>query len=128
MHVGCTLTLGPLLFNWSADRWADFYARIADEAPVDRVCLGEVVCSKRLPFYAERLPEAVERLQRGGKTVVLSSLALVTLPRERQLSADLVVEGSVEIEVNDLTVLRSAERGVGKECVRTSRFGWWPYH
>src|SRR3546814_1829516 len=111
MHVGCTLTLGPLLFNWSADRWADFYARIADEAPVDRVCLGEVVCSKRLPFYAERLPEAVERLQRGGKTVVLSSLALVTLPRERQLSADLVVEGSVEIEVNDLTVLAYLEPG-----------------
>lgn len=99
------LTLGPLLFNWTADRWSDFYARVADEAPVDRVCLGEVVCSKRLPFYADRLPRAVERLQRGGKTVVLSSLALVTLPRERQLSAELAADDALEIEVNDLTLL-----------------------
>lgn len=105
------LTLGPLLFNWPADRWADFYARIADEAPVDRVCLGEVVCSKRQPFYIDRLPEAVERLQRGGKTVVLSSLALVTLPRERQLCADLVAEGSLDVEVNDLTLLGWLEPG-----------------
>ncbi|HUI94161.1 MAG TPA: U32 family peptidase, partial [Xanthobacteraceae bacterium] len=36
------LTLGPVLFNWPADRWRDFYVRIADEAPVDRVCVGEV--------------------------------------------------------------------------------------
>jgi collagenase-like PrtC family protease len=100
-----TLTLGPLLFNWTADDWADFYARIADEAPVDRVCLGEVVCSKRLPFYIDRIPQAIERLQRAGKTVVLSSLALVTLKRERQMCADLALSSDVEIEVNDLTML-----------------------
>ena len=40
------LTLGPVLFNWSPDRLRDFYARIADEAEVDRVHLGEVVCGK----------------------------------------------------------------------------------
>ena len=107
----CRLTLGPLLFNWPADRWSDFYARIADEAPVDRVCLGEVVCSKRLPFYADRLPAAIERLQRGGKTVVLSSLALPTLPRERQLSAELVRDAELEVEVNDLTLLAYLEPG-----------------
>lgn len=100
-----TLTLGPLLFNWSADRWIDFYARIADEAPVDRVCLGEVVCSKRLPFYIDRIPGAIERLQRAGKTVLLSSLALVTLKRERQMCADLALSSDVEVEVNDLTML-----------------------
>ncbi|MEO3431415.1 U32 family peptidase [Pelagibius sp. CAU 1746] len=99
------LTLGPLLFNWPAERWSDFYARIADEAPVDRVCLGEVVCSKRLPFYAQRIPDAIERLQRAGKTVVLSSLALVTLAREQQLCADLAASDGMEVEVNDLTML-----------------------
>jgi collagenase-like PrtC family protease len=72
----CRLAFWPLLFSWLADRWSDFYARIADEAPVDRVCLGEVVCSRRLAFYGDRLPAAIERLQRSGKTVVLSSLAL----------------------------------------------------
>ena len=41
------LTLGPLQFNWSAEAFYDFYARIADEAPVDKVVIGELVCSKR---------------------------------------------------------------------------------
>lgn len=100
-----TLTLGPLLFNWTADQWTDFYARIADEAPVDRVCIGEVVCSKRLPFYVDRIPQAIERLERAGKVVVLSSLALVTLRRERNMCADLAASGDVELEVNDLTML-----------------------
>ncbi|PKP72072.1 MAG: U32 family peptidase [Alphaproteobacteria bacterium HGW-Alphaproteobacteria-5] len=106
-----TLTLGPLLFNWTAAQWSDFYARIADEAPVDRVCLGEVVCSKRLPFYIDRIPETIERLQRAGKTVVLSSLALVTLKRERQMCADLALDSGLEIEVNDLTMLAHLEPG-----------------
>lgn len=105
------LTLGPLLFNWPAERWSDFYARIADEAPVDRVCLGEVVCSKRLPFYADRIPAAVERLQRAGKTVVLSSLALITLARERRLAAELLAFGDLAVEVNDLTLLAWLESG-----------------
>ena len=100
-----TITLGPLLYNWPADRWSDFYARIADEAPVDRVCLGEVVCSKRLPFFVDRMPDAVERLQRAGKEVILSSLALVTLNRERQMCADLAANGGLEVEINDLTML-----------------------
>jgi collagenase-like PrtC family protease len=100
-----TLTLGPLLFNWTADRWSDFYARIADEAPVDCVHLGEVVCSKRLPFYIDRMPQAIERLRRADKRVVLSSLALVTLKRERQMCADLAASGDIEIEVNDVTML-----------------------
>ncbi|MCF8470374.1 MAG: U32 family peptidase [Parvibaculum sp.] len=106
-----TLTLGSLLFNWTPAQWSDFYARIADEAPVDRVCLGEVVCSKRLPFYIDRIPDTIERLQRAGKTVVLSSLALVTLKRERQMCADLALDSGLEIEVNDLTMLAHLEPG-----------------
>lgn len=106
-----SLTLGPLLFHWDRDTWRDFYSRIADEAPVDRVCLGEVVCSKRLPFYADLLPGTIERLERGGKTVVLSSLALITLDRERKLSAELAEGAPAEIEINDLTLLRHVREG-----------------
>ncbi|MDG2404096.1 MAG: U32 family peptidase, partial [Paracoccaceae bacterium] len=40
------LTLGPIAYHWSAEARRDFYARIADEAPVDEVYLGEVICSK----------------------------------------------------------------------------------
>jgi collagenase-like PrtC family protease len=98
------LTLGPLLFNWPADRYRDFYYRIADEAPVDRVSIGEVVCSKREPFLQECIPAVVERLERAGKQVVLSALALPTLEREVQHDRELAA-GGYTVEVNDASLL-----------------------
>ena len=79
------MTLGPLLFNWPARERREFYARIADEAPVDAVCLGEVVCGKRTPFFAADLPAMAERLRRAGKQVVWSTLALVVDGRDSEL-------------------------------------------
>ena len=99
------LTLGPLLFHWPADRKRDFYARIADEAPVDTVYLGEVVCSKRAPFFEPDIPGLVERLERGGKKVVLSSLCEVMVKRERDMIARFAETQSHEIEVNDASAL-----------------------
>src|SRR3546814_19118291 len=32
------------------------------------------------------------------------------------------------IEEQDLRLMRSEERRVGKECVSTCRYGWWTYH
>lgn len=98
---GPKLTLGPIPFHWPAERKLDFYARIADEAPVDTVYVGEVLCSKRAPFFVPHVPEVAERLRRGGKRVVLSSLAEVMLPRERQMTADLCADLDYEIEAND---------------------------
>lgn len=95
------LTLGPLAYHWSAEKKRDFYARIADEAPVGTVYLGEVICSKRAPFFERELPETIERLERGGKRVVLCSLAEVMLKRERQATADLADSDSHEIEINN---------------------------
>lgn len=46
----CELTLGPVLFNWTPEVWRDFYFRVANEAPVTIVYLGEVICSKRAPL------------------------------------------------------------------------------
>ncbi|MDJ1158212.1 U32 family peptidase [Chelatococcus sp. SYSU_G07232] len=99
------LTLGPVLFNWEAPVWRDFYFRIADEAPVDVVAVGEVVCSKRLPFFAEHLPVVVERLAQAGKTVLLSSLQLVTLERERRQTAGLAQSEDFLVEANDISCL-----------------------
>ncbi|UQR67830.1 U32 family peptidase [Bradyrhizobium sp. C-145] len=101
------LSLGPVLYNWAPDRWRDFYFRIADEAPVDVVSVGEVVCSKRSPFFAEHLPDVIERLQRAGKQVLLGSLILVSLRRERRQTEELCAADSALVEVNDLTCLRS---------------------
>ncbi len=101
-----TLTLGPLLFHWPAETLRDFYFRIADEAPVDHVCVGEVVCSRRQPLFQHVLADVVERLERGGKTVMFSSLALPTLDREVLMGADLAT-GEHMVEANDVSVLRS---------------------
>jgi collagenase-like PrtC family protease len=97
------LTLGPVLYNWQAANWRDFYFRIADEAPIDTVAIGEVVCSKRNPLFADLLPGVIERLVAGGKEVLLSSLALVSLDRERRQTADLAQTGNLMIEANDLS-------------------------
>lgn len=99
------LTLGPLRFNWPAERQRDFYFRIAEEAPVDVVYLGEVVCIKRAPFTAPIFPEVIERLVRAGKEVVLSTLALVSTDRELDMVRALVENGAHLVEANDLSAL-----------------------
>lgn len=100
------LTLGPVLYNWSPERWRDFYFKVADEAPVDRVVVGEVVCSKRAPFTEPHLPEVIERLKSAGKEVMVGSLVLVSLRRERKQTASLADIGAGLVEVNDLTCLK----------------------
>jgi len=99
------LTLGPVLFNWSPETWRDFYFRIADEAPVDTVAVGDIVCSKRSPFLADHLPDVVERLASAGKQVMLGSLILVSLPRERRQMADMAKAEDSFVEINDLSCL-----------------------
>jgi collagenase-like PrtC family protease len=98
------LTMGPVFFHWPPARLADFYRRIADEAPVDRVCLGEVVCGKRMPFSDPVWPELIERLEAAGKEVVLSTLAAPTTVRERRSIEDLCADERL-VEVNDVTAL-----------------------
>ena len=49
MTVKPEISLGPVLFNWQPEAWRDFYFRIADEAPVGTVYVGETICSKRAP-------------------------------------------------------------------------------
>lgn len=95
------LSLGPITYHWDEDQRRDFYARIADESPIDEVYLGEVICSKRSAFQQAQLPEIMERLERGGKTVILSSLAEVMLKRERKATSDLAELNSPEIEINN---------------------------
>ncbi|THV20170.1 ubiquinone anaerobic biosynthesis protein UbiV [Peteryoungia ipomoeae] len=99
------LTLGPVYYLWDGPKWRDFYFQIADEAPVERVILGETVCSKRQHFIEPHLAEVVERLEKAGKTVAFSSLALVTLERESRIVKDLIETSDHAIEVNDLSAI-----------------------
>lgn len=97
-----TLSLGPLLFNWDAEDKRDFYFRMADEAPLDTVYLGEVVCAKRAPFFDPHIPAVVERLRRGGKQVVHSTLALISGEREMEAVRALAEVPGMLIEANDI--------------------------
>jgi collagenase-like PrtC family protease len=98
------LALGPCFFNWPKDRLRDFYAAIADEAPVDRVYLGEVVCGKRAAFTDKLWPEVIERLERAGKKVVTSLLALPITSRDRWTTTE-KAKKAVHVEINDLGAL-----------------------
>lgn len=109
MRGRAAITLGPVLFNWQPELWRDFYARIAEEAPVDQVCLGEVVCSKRMPFFDGLIGHVIERLERAGKSVILSTLAMPTTSRERRLMRDLIAGFDQTIEANDVSTLSEVE-------------------
>ncbi|MGD0641468.1 MAG: U32 family peptidase [Roseiarcus sp.] len=99
------LTLGPILFNWKPERRRDFYYRIADEAPVECVYLGEAVCSKREPFFVDDLPAIAARLRAAGKQVVLSTLALVTTDAEMEAIRERC-RGELMIEANDVASIK----------------------
>ncbi|MCA1970155.1 MAG: U32 family peptidase, partial [Rhizobium sp.] len=85
-----SLTMGPVYYLWDGPKWRDFHFRIADESPFDTVVIGETVCSKRQHFIEPHLAEVTERLEAAGKTVVFSTLALVTLERESRQVRELV--------------------------------------
>lgn len=99
------LSLGPLLYNWPAEKKRDFYFRIADEAPIDIVYIGEVTCSKRTPFFSPYILEICQRLEEAGKEVVLSSLALIMSAKERKELRDLIADSPWPIEANDLSAI-----------------------
>ncbi|MCF8481582.1 MAG: U32 family peptidase [Rhodospirillum sp.] len=104
------LTIGPIQFFWTGEHWLRFYKELAGDPSVTRVVLGEVVCSKRQPFFQTLLPEVVDLLGAAGKDVVLTTLALITHDRERSQTRDLFALG-LEVEINDLSALSHVPEG-----------------
>ncbi len=105
MSDSAKLTLGPLLFNWPADQVSEFYSRIAELAPVDTVCLGEVICPKREPLMGETLAEAASELAAAGKEIVWSGYGLIADEKELAATRDLIDSCGGLVEVNDITAL-----------------------
>ncbi len=109
------LALGPLLYHWDAEKRRDFYFKIADEGPVDCVYLGEVICSKREPYFEDYFYQVADRLKSAGKQVVISTLGLVTSAREmndikKHASEDALVEAN---DVACLQALRGKPHVIG---------------
>ncbi len=99
------LTMGPVLFNWSPEKWRDFYFRVADESDVDSVYVGEVICSKRAPFFAPVIPDVIERLLASGKEVIYSTLALVMAEREVRIIKEIAADKDMLTEANDMSAV-----------------------
>lgn len=99
------VTLGPVLFNWAPERWRDFYFRIADEAPVSTVYLGEVICFKRAPLFEPQIEAVATRLTAAGKTVVFSTLTEVMSKQDRKLVDSICAEPTAMVEANDASAL-----------------------
>lgn len=99
------LSLAPLPYFWPRASILDFYAAVADW-PVDRVYVGETVCSKRRELRTADWFGVAERLAAAGKTVVLSSLALIEAESEVGALRRLVADGRFLIEANDLSAVQ----------------------
>ncbi len=105
MANAAELTIGPVLFNWAPDVWRDFYFRMADEAPVGAVYVGETVCAKRAPFFEPHFEAVIERLRSGGKQAIVSLLAQVMSRVDRRLVSGMAAMEGVMFEVNDASAL-----------------------
>ncbi|MBT3358319.1 MAG: U32 family peptidase [Rhodospirillales bacterium] len=103
INLSSNISLGPVLYYWKPDVWRDFYYRMADEADVDTVFVGEVVCSKRRGVFAPHLTDVCERLRAGGKEVVLSTPALIMSADELAVVRELAQQTEYLVEANDMS-------------------------
>ena len=77
---------------------------------VDRVYVGEVVCVKKRGLLIDDIPEIAERLERSGKKVALSTLAVVSNEDELKSVRELL-KLPYPVEANDMSVFNMARPG-----------------
>lgn len=101
------LTLGPVLFDWNQDEFFRFYEEAA-KMDVDRVYIGEVVCTRKLGFSHSDLKAIIKLLEDAGKKVTLSSLAVISNEDELEFTRKLLSH-PCSIEANDMAVFNMAD-------------------
>ncbi|WP_404295231.1 U32 family peptidase [Halomonas sp.] len=99
------LSLGPVLFYWTREHYADFYREAADW-PVDIVHLGESVCSRRRDMKLDDWLGLGRELTQSGKQVVLSSQALIESEADLRDLRKLCDNGEFLVEANDQSALQ----------------------
>ena len=104
------LTLGPVLFDWNQDEFFRFYEEAAG-MDVDRVYIGEVVCTRKLGFSRSDLKAIIKLLEDAGKKVTLSSLAVISNEDELEFTRALLSH-PCSIEANDMAVFNMADPAV----------------
>ena len=118
------LALGPLLYYWPRAQVLRFYAA-ALHWPVQHIYLGEVVCARRHELRTADWLDIAAQCHAAGKTVVLSSQALL------ESASDLVAlrklaESGYTLEANDLGAVKIAQDAGRAVCGRaTSEYLFW---
>jgi len=104
-----TIALGPLLYYWPRADVLRFYADVAD-APVERVYLGEAVCTRRHELRHTDWLDLARMLRDAGKEVVLSTPVLVESDSDIAAMRRVCDQDEFLVEANDLGAVR-ARRG-----------------
>lgn len=99
------LSLGPLQYFWPREHTLAFY-REALNWPLDRIHLGETVCSKRRELGTRDWIALAEELAASGKQIVLSTLALIEAESELGALRRIVDHSGFLIEANDLSAVQ----------------------
>lgn len=105
------VSLAPIGYFWSKATVQAFYEDVAT-SPVDRVYIGETVCSKRRELSLDDYLDMARRLQQSGKEVVLSTLTLLEAPGELKELQHACDQHDITVEANDMAaVQRLSEQG-----------------
>ena len=95
------IALGPLLYYWPRTAVLEFYASVADTA-VERVYLGEAVCTRRHEMRLADWIEVAQMLRDAGKQVVLSTPVLVESDSDIAVMRRVCAQEGFLVEANDL--------------------------
>lgn len=94
------LSIGNILFYWPKQTVDEFYFHAA-KSSAQHIYIGESVCSKRHEFRLADCLELAKGLAQQGKSVVLSSLALIESKSELSSLKNICMNGDIQVEAND---------------------------